>query len=61
MVSIVQIKVFLFEVLVFLRHPFEIVRGYPISIWEVFLFVEAFKLFVSIIQRVLGKEEVIDG
>lgn len=61
MVSIVQIKVFLFEVLVFLRHPFEIVRGYPISIWEVFLFVEAFKLFVSIIQRVFGKEEVIDG
>ena len=58
MVSIIQIKIFLFEVLEFLKHPFEIVRGYPISIWEVFLFVEAFKMFVSIVSQVLGKKEV---
>ena len=61
MVTLLQLKVFLLEILVFLRHPFEIIRGYPISIWEVFLFTECFKLFISIIQRTLGKEEVIDG
>lgn len=59
MVTATQIRVFLLEILVFLRHEFEIVEGYPISIWQVFLFVECFAMFINVVQRAFGKSEVV--
>lgn len=59
MVSPVQLRVFLFEIFEFLKHKFEIVQGYPVSIWEVFLFIECFAMMINIVQRILGKDEVV--
>lgn len=59
MVSPVQLRVFLLQIFEFLKHKFEIVQGYPISIWEVFLFIDCFDLMIIVVQRILGKDEVV--